>query len=109
MWCSCKRCSCASNRARSLGVMLVYLVSVEVWGSDVDIEQVVATGELQWSGFRQRPGAGLQDVGDVLGTEGLEGEPVGDGARHRIGWVDLGQGENLADVVAGIEPALLQA
>jgi hypothetical protein len=30
-------------------------------------------------------------------------------ARHRIGGVDLGQGENLADVVAGIEPALLQA
>jgi hypothetical protein len=59
--------------------------SVEVRGSDLDVEQVVATGELQWSWFRQRPGAGLQDVGDVLGTEGLEGEPVGDGARHRIG------------------------
>ena len=56
--------------------MLVYLVGVEVGWSDVDIEQVVATGELQWSGFRQRTGAGLQDVGDVLGAEGLEGEPV---------------------------------
>src|ERR1700693_185029 len=45
--------------------MIVYLVGVEVRGSDVDIEQVVSTSELQGSGFRQRPGPGLQDVGDV--------------------------------------------
>lgn len=55
------------------------------------------------------PGPGLQDVGDVLGTEGLEGEPVGDGARHDIGGIDLGQSQDLADVVAGVKPALLQA
>src|SRR5260370_17830054 len=71
--------------------MIVYLVGVEVRGSDVDVEQVVATGELQWPWFWQRAGAGLQDVGDVLGTEGLEGEPVGDGTRHCIGGGDLGQ------------------
>ena len=41
----------------------------------------MATGELQGTGFGQRPRAGLQDVGDVLGAEGLEGEAVGDGAR----------------------------
>src|ERR1700732_49831 len=98
---SCKRCSCASNRVRSLGVMIVYLVDVEVRGSDVDVEQVVAMGELQRSGFRQHPSPGLQDVGDVLGAEGLEGEPVGDGARDGIGGVDLGQSQDLADVVAG--------
>src|ERR1700688_4332854 len=109
MWCSCKRCSCASNRVRSLGVMIVYLVGVEVRGSDVDIEQVVSTSELQGSGFRQRPGPSLQDVGDVLGTEGLEGEPVGDGPRHGIGGVDFVQGQDLADVVASVEPVLLQA
>jgi hypothetical protein len=56
--------------------MIVYLVGVEVRGSDIDVEQVVAAGELQGNGFRQRPGAGLQDIGDVLGAEGLEGEPV---------------------------------
>src|SRR5215471_4907940 len=109
MWCRCNRCSCASNCVWSLGVMIVYLVGVEVRWSDIDVEQVVATGELQGSGFRQRPGAGLQDVGDVLGAEGLEGEPVGDGACYGVGGVDLGQGQNLADVVAGVEPALLQA
>src|SRR5208282_3474039 len=91
MWCRCKPCSCASNRVRSLGVMIVYLVGVEVRWSDVDVEQVVATGKLQWSGLRQRTGSGLQDVGDVLGAEGLEGESVGDGAGHDIGGVDLGQ------------------
>src|SRR5258708_35644719 len=89
--------------------MIVYLVGVEVRGSDVDVEQVVATGELQWSGFRQRAGAGLQDVGNVLGTEGLEGEPIGDGTSYRIGGIDLGQRQDLANVLAGVEPALLQA
>jgi len=64
---------------------------------------------LQGSGFWQRPGAGLQDVGDVLGAERLEGEAVGDGACYGVGGIDLGQGQNLADVMAGIEPALFQA
>jgi hypothetical protein len=45
----------------------------------------------------------------ALGIEGLEGEPVGNGAGHGIGGVDLGQPKILADVVAGVEPALLQA
>src|SRR5271166_3536737 len=109
MWCSCKRCSWASSRVRSFGVMMVYLVGVEVRGSDVDVEQVVATGELQWPGLRQRTGPGLQDVGDVLGTEGLEGEPVGDRAGHGIGGVNLSQSQDFAEVMAGVEPALLEA
>ncbi len=89
--------------------MIVYLVSIEVRGSDVDVEQVVAAGELQRTGFRQRPASRLEDVGDVLGAEGLEGEPVGDGARHEIGGIDLGQSQDLAQVMAGVQPALLQA
>jgi hypothetical protein len=39
--------------------MIVYLVGVEVRWSDIDVEQVVAAGELQGTGFRQRAGAGL--------------------------------------------------
>src|SRR6516164_3144001 len=109
MWCRCNRCSWVSNRVWSLGVMIVYLVGVEVRWSDIDVEQVVAAGELQGSWFWQRPGAGLQDVGDVLGAEGLEGEAVGDGACYGVGGIDLGQGQDLADVVAGVEPALFQA
>src|SRR3974377_2602656 len=101
MWCSCKRCSCASNRVSSLGVMMISLVGAEVGGSDVDVEQVVAAGELEGAGFRQCTGPGLQDVGDVLGAEGLEGEPVGDGTGHGIGGVDLSQSQDPADVVGG--------
>src|SRR5262244_1223994 len=109
MWCRYNRCSCVSNCVWSLVFMVVDLVSVEVRWSDIDVEEVVAAGELEGSGFRQRAGAGLQDVGDVLGAEGLEGEAVGDGARHGIGGIDLGQCQNLADVMAGIEPTLFQA
>src|SRR5215831_13352154 len=89
--------------------MIVHLVVVEIWGSDVDVEQIMATGELQRSWFRQGPGPRFQDVGDVFGAERLKGEPVGDGARHEVGRIDLRQGEDFADVMAGIEPALLQA
>jgi hypothetical protein len=77
--------------------MIVYLVSIEVRGSYVDVEQVVAAGELQGAGFRQRPASRLEDVGDVLGAEGLEGEPVSDGARHEFGGIDLGQSRDLAN------------
>src|SRR5258705_2770292 len=86
--------------------MIVYLVGVEVRGSDVDVEQVVTTGELQWSGLRQRAGAGLQDVGDVLGAEGLKGESVDDGAGHDIGGEDLGPRPALPDLVAGADTLL---
>jgi hypothetical protein len=55
---------------------------------------------------RQRAGPGLQDVGDVLGAEGLESAAVGDGTRHGIGGLDLCQSQDLADVVAGVKPAL---
>src|SRR3974390_2608777 len=106
MWCRCKPCRWGSNRVWSLGVMIVHLVGVEVRWSDIDVEQVVAAGELQGTGFRQRAGGGPQDVGDVFGAEGLEGEAVGDGARHGVGGIDLGQGEDLADVVASVQAAL---
>ena len=53
----------------------------------------MATGELASNGpgSAGAQGTGLQDVGDVLGAEGLEGEPVGDGTGHDIGGIDLGQ------------------
>ena len=41
-----ERSSCASNRARSLGVMVSSIVDIEVGGRDVDVEQIVAAGEL---------------------------------------------------------------
>src|SRR5579863_6942243 len=108
MWCRCRRCNCASSRISSLRVMIVDLVSVKVGSSDVEVEQVATTGELQRSCFRQRASPHLQDVGDVLGAEGREGEPVGERTGHGIGAVDLGQGQNLAHMVAGVEAALLQ-
>src|SRR5215469_15100831 len=109
MWCRCNRCSCVSNCVWSLGVMIVDLIGVEVGWSDIDVEQIVAAGELEGPRFWECAGAGLQDVGDVLGAEGLEGEAVGDGARHVIGRIDLGQCQNLPNVIAAMEPTRLKA
>src|SRR5215470_19423421 len=88
MWERCKRSSCSSKRARSLGVM-VCLIDVEVRGRDVDVEEIDATGELQWTRLGERASTRLQDVGDVLGAEGLEREAIGDGAGNVIPRIDL--------------------
>ena len=67
------------------GVMLVHLVGIEVGRSDVDIEQVVATGELQWSGSGSNTARVSRMLVILLGAEGLKGELVGDRAGHGIG------------------------
>ena len=85
------------------------IVDVEVGRRDVDVEQILAAGELQGSGLGKRAGTRLEDVGDVLGAEGLVGEAIGDCPSNLIERIDLGQSQDLADVVAGVEPALLQA
>src|SRR5262252_7858539 len=99
MWERCRASSCASKRLRSLGVTASSVIDSEVGRGDVDVEQIDAAGELQWTGLGECASARLQDVGDVLGAEGLEREAIGDGA----------ESQDLADVVAGVEPLLLEA
>ena len=50
----------------------------------------------------------LQDVGDVVAGESLIGEGVFHGASHCIDAVKLAQGDDLLDVMFGIEAPLLQ-
>src|SRR5215510_2515093 len=109
MWERCSASSWASKRLRSLGVTASSVIDSEVGRGDVDVEEIDATGELQRTGLGERAGARLQDVGDVLGAEGLEREAIGEGAGNAVGGVDLGQRQDLAEVVAGVEPLLLEA
>src|SRR5262249_18260154 len=91
------------------GVTASSVIDSEVGRGDVDVEEIDATGELQRTGLGEGASTRLQDVGDVLGAEGLEREAIGDGAGDAVGGVDLGQRQDLADVVAGVEPLLLEA
>src|SRR5262249_52583422 len=109
MWESCRASRCASKRVRSLGVTASSVIDSEVGRGDVDVEEIDATGELQRTGLGEGASTRLQDVGDVLGAEGLEREAIGEGAGDAVGGVDLGQRQDLADVMAGVEALLLEA
>ena len=61
------------------------------------------------SGPYARRMPGVTEKTDVLGAEGLKGESVGDGARHQIGGIDLGQSQDLANMIAGVQPTQFQA
>ena len=48
----------------------------------------------------------LQQIGDVLAAEGLELHRILDGPGSGVRPVDLGQGDDLADVMQDVEPPL---
>src|SRR5262249_48111090 len=108
-WERCRASRCASKRLRSLGVTASSVIDSEVGWGNVDVEQIDATGELQRTGLGKGASTRLQDVGDVLGAEGPEGEAIGDGAGNAVGGVGLGERQDLADMVAGVEPLLGEA
>src|SRR5262249_62047810 len=83
------------------GCSSYYVIDSEVGRGNVDVDQIDATGELQRTGLGKGASTRLQDVGDVLGAEGLEGEAIGDGAGNAVGGVGLGERQDLADMVAG--------
>ena len=59
-----------------------------------------------------RDGAGLlplgQDVGDVFAAEGLEAQGVQEGEAYFVRAVNLAQGDDLLDVMRGVEPFFLE-
>ena len=47
-------------------------------------------------------------IGDVFAAEGAEDKSVLDGARYRVVAIDLGQRDDLAHVVAGVQAMLFE-
>ena len=89
-------------------VSLVAVVDGQVGLGDLQLEQVGSARELQGGGLRADAPARGQDVGDVLGAEGLQLEPVVERAGDGLLAVQLGQGEDLAQVHAGVDPLGLE-
>jgi hypothetical protein len=63
---------------------------------------------MQGAWFGQLAFSLLQNVGDVLATVGVILVGILNGAGDLVGAVDLNQGEDLLDVMTGIEPPLLE-
>ena len=88
--------------------MLLAVVEVQIGGRDIQIEQVLAPGQVEGprSGGHMLP---LQEnVGYVLAAEGFKGDGVLDGPSDLIGAIDLAQGDDLLDMMGSIEAFVLQ-
>jgi hypothetical protein len=89
--------------------MLVCVVEPQVGLGQFQVQQILPAGQVQRSGFRQDALPLFEQVGDVLATEGLELQGVLDGPRGLVCPVDLGEGDDLANVVQDVEPPFSQA
>ncbi len=63
---------------------------------------------MEGAGFRQDALTLFEDVGDVLATERLELQGILDGPGGLVRPVDLGQGDDLPDVMQDVEPPIGQ-
>ena len=82
-----------------------FVVEAQVCGGEFEIQEIGAPGEVQRAGARGVSLALLEDVLDVLAGERLAGDGVIDGAGDFVGPVDVGEGDDLVDMDAGVEAA----
>ena len=83
-------------------------VEPEIGFGEFELEEVGTTSEMQRGGFGERPGAGLEEVGDVLAAERLEGAGIIESARGGLGAVDLAERDDLVHVMSRVEPSQLE-
>lgn len=75
-------------------------------GRQFEVEQIARAGQMEGAGLGQQAAALFEEVGDVFAGVGPEGVRIGQGAVHRVRTVDLGEGDDLFDVVTHVEPPL---
>lgn len=69
------------------------------WISNRSARRVSDSGLIGWDFVRAR----LQQMRDVFAGEGVEDERILNGPATGLGAIDLGQGEDLADMCARVE------
>src|SRR4030042_5065270 len=84
--------------------IVVHLVEPQVGFGQLQVQQVPSSGQVQRPGFREDALPLFEQVGDVLPAEGLELQGILDGPGGGVRPVDLGQGDDLANVVQDVEP-----
>jgi len=84
----------------------VRLVEPQVGFGQFQVQQILSAGQVQRPGFREDALPLFEQVGDVLPAEGLELQGILDGPGGGVRPVDLGQGDDLANVMQDVEPPL---
>ena len=84
------------------------VINAEIRGSEADVEEIAASGEMEGAGLRGEAGALLHQVGNIFRGERLVDQGILHRPRHRLRGVDVAQGHNFAHVMMRIEAPRLQ-
>jgi hypothetical protein len=75
---------------------------------EMEIEEVLPTGEMQGAGLGGEVGALLEQVSDVVGGKSATVAGIVKGAGHGVLALDLTQGDDLAHVMVRVESSLFE-
>src|SRR5207244_5569391 len=85
------------------------LIQGEIRCRDLDLQEILAAGEVQRSGRGRLPGSHVKNIADVLAAIRGEGDAVLDRPVDRVHAVDFAQGDDFAQVMARVHAALLES
>ena len=86
----------------------LFLVDGQIRFFDLQIKQVLSSGQMESARFGERPRALFEKIGDVFRGESLEEASVLDRPVNGILTIDFTESDNLLEVMARVEAAFLQ-
>ena len=84
------------------------MVDGQVRFCDLDFKKVLSSGQMEGAGFGEGPRTLFEKIGDVFRGEGLEEAGVLDCSVDGILAIDFTEGDDLVEVMAGVETAFFQ-
>ncbi len=84
------------------------MVDGQIGFCDLDFKQVLPSGQMESAGFREGPQALFEKIGDVFRGKSLEEAGILDRSVDSIAAIDFAEGNDLLEVMAGVETAFLQ-
>jgi len=84
------------------------VIDAEVGLLELDIEEVLSSGEMEGAGLRGEAGALFEQIGDVVRGKGLVDQGVRHSPGHGLRAVDVTQGDDLAHMMVRVEASLFE-
>ncbi len=84
------------------------MIDAEVGLLELDIEEVLSSGEMEGAGLRGEAGALFEQIGDVVRGKGLVDQGVRHSPGHGLRAVDVTQGDDLAHMMVRVEASLFE-
>ena len=84
------------------------MIDAEVGLLELDIEEVLSSGEMEGAGLRGEAGALFEQIGDVIRGKGLVDQGVRHGPGYSLRAIDVTQGDDLAHMMVRGEASLFE-